>query len=147
MKSYDFKKAVQIIEHLGSSSIESASLGMHEDWFWTAEEIFKEGKFLKTFPENPGEVYAEYQDKRESGMFFLDAVKEYNNILIGGLYSSDWATPTLQVIFKDGTDKMFPCYLSDGKEIPFGEKVEIQIAVTSGPISTQVQSNITPLEK
>ena len=46
MKSYDFAKAKKFIED-NISSINRASLGMDEDWFWTAETIFENGSFTK----------------------------------------------------------------------------------------------------
>ena len=48
MRFYDYKKAKQFIEK-NKESIKQASLGMHEDWFWTAETIFKDGKYLVDF--------------------------------------------------------------------------------------------------
>ena len=46
MKNYNFKKAKELIEN-SKDCIISASLGMHEDWFWTAETIWENGKYTR----------------------------------------------------------------------------------------------------
>jgi hypothetical protein len=85
MKKYDFEKAKQLIIE-NADNLESASLGMHEDWFWTAEEVWENGKFTQ----------------------------ELNNeTMIGGINGSRWATPAIKLSFKDGTEKMIEC--SDGE--------------------------------
>ena len=44
MKNYNFKKAKQIILE-NVENLESASLGMHEDWFWTSETVWGNGEY------------------------------------------------------------------------------------------------------
>lgn len=110
MKKYDFKKAEKIIED-NKDKLTEAALGMHEDWFCTAEAVFENGK---------------YNRKLEDGMF------------ICGIYGSYWATPTLQLCFKDGTEKMVPCHDD-------GESKERKIDFGLGVLSGLVQENITPL--
>jgi len=81
MKNYNFNKAKQLIaENL--ENLESASLGMHEDWFWTAETVWENGEYKN-----------ELNDETT----------------IGGIGGSSWATPTLQLLFKDGSEKMIEC--------------------------------------
>ena len=70
MKNYDFKKAKKIIEE-SKDCLESASLGMHEDWAWTGQTIFEDGEFKKELPDNADELYAEYSAKRKAGMIIL----------------------------------------------------------------------------
>lgn len=77
MKTYDFNEAKSLIEN--TSNLESASLGMHEDWLWTAESVYEDGEFT---------------------------IELNEDTKIGGLNGSSWATPTLQLCFKDGTEKM-----------------------------------------
>lgn len=139
MKNYDFKKAKSIIaEH--STDIESASLGMHEDWFWTAETIWEGGKFKRELPEDAESIFTQYAERRKSGMSLLDEEsRQYDNILIAGIYCSYWATPTLQLTFKDGSDKMIPCFTGDSD----GE----QPAGLLGCMSARVQANIAPLSE
>ena len=93
MKNYDFAKAKKFIED-NIDSINTASLGMDEDWFWTAETIFADGVF-KVDLENP-------------------------DLFIGGLKGSYWATPTLEIEYKDGSIKKYNCYVgeSDGPRCP-----------------------------
>ena len=109
MKLYDFNKAKQLIE-ANRDNLSEASLGMHEDWFWTADTIFEDNEFVK-----------ELNDNTE----------------IGGINGSRWATPTLQLKFKDDTDKMIPCYTGES----CGEPNTNFLGVLSSP----VQQNITPL--
>ena len=82
MKNYNFNKAKQLIAE-NSENLESASLGMHEDWFWTAETVWENGNYN-----------TELNDETT----------------IGGINGSSWATPTLQLSFKDGTEKMIECF-------------------------------------
>ncbi len=93
MKTYDFAKAKKFIED-NISSINTASLGMDEDWFWTAETIF------------------------ENGTFTVDL--EQPDCKIGGINGSTWATPTLEIEYKDGSFKKYNCYIgeSDGARCP-----------------------------
>lgn len=93
MKYYDVAKAKKLIED-NISSINSASLGMDEDWFWTAETIFEDGAFTI--------------DLENTGGF------------IGGINGSVWATPTLEIEYKDGSIRKYNCYIgeSDGERCP-----------------------------
>ena len=112
MKNYDFKKAKQLIAE-NETNLESASLGMHEDWFWTAETVWENGEFKQQLNEET---------------------------CIGGIQGSSWATPTIQLLFKDGSEKMLEC--SDGQND--NEKPTfLQLGVLSQP----VQDNITPLSE
>lgn len=148
MKHYDFEKAVKLVD-LHRDLITSASLGMHEDWFWTAETIFENGEFKRVFPTNEAskQKFDEFLAKRKAGMSILgDEIKQYDDIMIAGINGSDWATPTLQLIFTDGEDKMFPCYI--GEETPFEEYVTAKATMQYnllGCLSGPVQNNITPL--
>lgn len=116
-KLYDFAKAKQMIEER-IESLQKASLGMHEDWFWTAETVFEDGKFKINL-----------EDK---------------DLEIGGIGGSFWATPTLQLCYKDGSGDMVECFTGE-QDISFGDKIEQQIFCTSGVLSAPVQMNITPL--
>lgn len=112
MKNYNFNKAKQLIaENL--ENLESASLGMHEDWFWTAETVWENGEYKN-----------ELNDETT----------------IGGIGGSSWATPTLQLLFKDGSEKMIEC--SEG-ETDNDKPSFLQLGVLSQP----VQDNITPLSE
>lgn len=42
---YDFKKAKDLIE-AERENVASAYLGMREDWFWTADTVFEDGKYV-----------------------------------------------------------------------------------------------------
>jgi hypothetical protein len=148
MKYYDFTKAKNLIEQ-SKDCIQSASLGMHEDWWWTAETVFENGKFTRSILSNEDakEMHSEYVNRRKGGMsIFDDDVDKYSACLIGGIMGSDWATPTLNLVYADGEDKMIPCFISDGDDIPLGDKIEKQVLWTSGVLSSKVQENITPLE-
>lgn len=80
-----------------------------------------------------------FKNKRKNGMsFFGDEIKEFTH-LIAGIYGSDWATPTLQLIFEDGEEQMIPCYK--------GESSRAKPQGFLGVISQDVQNNITPLKE
>ncbi|HEM3626024.1 TPA: hypothetical protein U1C37_000410 [Streptococcus suis] len=86
---YDFKKAKSLIE-AERENIESAYLGMREDWYWTAESVYENGEFTVD----------------------LDTVET-----IAGIPGSSWATPYLEIKYKDGSSKMVPCH-DDGPSDP-----------------------------
>jgi hypothetical protein len=151
MKHYDFKKAFQFIEER-KENIQSALLGMHEDWFWTADSIFDNGEYTKELflgdLESENCKYNEAAKNREAnGEMIWDVMKRYAHILINGVNGSNWGTPTLNVVYKNGEDEMIPCYTTDGEELPFGEKIEKQIMWTSGCLSEPVQLNLPPLSQ
>ena len=83
MSAYDFNLAKKTIQKY-SDLLEKATMGMVEDWFWTAETVYK------------------------GGVFQVDMDDE--KLTLGGINSSSWATPTLQLLFKDGTVKFLDCY-------------------------------------
>ena len=82
MKHYDYKKAKSIIKENKNNLVE-AELGMIEDWYWTAETIWENGKYLK---------------------------KLNNETEIGGISASTWATPKLKLTFSDNTEITCNCY-------------------------------------
>ncbi|HEL1636645.1 hypothetical protein [Streptococcus suis] len=79
---YDFKKAKTLIE-AERENIERASLGIREDWYWTADTVYEDGSFK----------------------IDLDTVEE-----ISGISGSSWGTPYLEIEYKDGSSKMVPCH-------------------------------------
>lgn len=85
MKKYDFKKAKALIKK-HKDTLKEAALGMHEDWFWTAETIWTNGKYTRKLPDS-----------------------------IAGITGSNWATPTLELVFQDGTRKMVECSAGETK--------------------------------
>ena len=84
MAKYDFKSAKRYIQ-MHSDLISSATMGMHEDWFWTAQTIYEDDKFSVNLDEK--------------------------NLMIAGLIGSVWATPMLEIEFKDGTSVKKDCFI------------------------------------
>lgn len=76
MKTYDFNKAMRLIEN--TPNVERAILGLREDWFWTAETVYEDGQFK---------------------------IELNDDTKICGINGSSWTTPTLQLCFSDGTEK------------------------------------------
>lgn len=112
MRKYDYEKAKKLIAE-NANNLKNASLGMHEDWFWTAQTVWEDGKYEK-----------ELNDETN----------------IGGINGSYWATPTLQLCFNDGSDKMIECST--------GEKSEKKVPeLLLGVLSAPVQESITPLSE
>jgi len=88
MKHYDYKKAKETIKsHLNNpgkhGKLVFASLGMEEDWNWTAETIWSNNKY---------------------------SIKLKKDTLIAGIKSSNWATPVLELDFEDEFTIKIPCY-------------------------------------
>jgi len=77
-KKYDWKKIRQFIKD-NKENIAEVSVGMEEDWFWTGNTVWENGKWVRGF--------------------------ERGNPDVGGIDGSIWATPIMLVIFKDGTDE------------------------------------------
>lgn len=89
MKMFDFAKAKQIIEE-NKDSLEVASMGMQEDWFWTGETVWEEGKFTQELNEDT---------------------------TIGGLQGSSWATPILLMQYKNGVEESLACYTGESSGV------------------------------
>ena len=151
MKNYNFNKAKQLIEE-SKDNLASASLGMHEDWFWTAETIWEGGEYKRILPDNADELQEQYIKartnglsmylKKEEGEDFAKPNPVYEQLTahcINGIYGSGWATPTLQLCFKDGSEKMIPCH--NNGESSGNAPLSWTLGVLSGP----VQTNISPL--
>lgn len=83
MKRYDFKRAQEIIEVEKLNGLVSATLGMFEDWNWTADEVWNK----------------EY--------FYTEDFFAQN---IAGISGSGWATPYMSLIYEDGSEKAFAMY-------------------------------------
>lgn len=87
MKRYDYKKAAKIIDAaILTGNLISADMGMHEDWFWTADCVWEGGAFTKTLADEPE---------------------------IAGIRASRWATPSLLLQYADGTEKVFSCFAGE----------------------------------
>lgn len=150
-KHYSYDKAKQLIEE-HKENITSASLGMYEDWFWTANIIWENGVYTQELPtdEHLNTKWTEYLEKRKAGMRMLSKeAQQYEYLMVAGLCGSSWSTPTLQLVFKDGTDKMIPCHQQTGEEDEIEKIATIAtkqaelLGVMSGPL----QDIITPLSK
>jgi hypothetical protein len=74
MKYYDYNKAKELIKQYKKLGLITAELGMQEDWYWTAETIWENGKYTTRL-----------NDKTN----------------IGGINRSMWATPILKLDFDD----------------------------------------------
>lgn len=140
MKYYNFARAKRLIKE-NKSNLESASLGMHEDWFWTAQPIWENGQYQMSLPSNVSALKQneEYKAKRKAGIGLFDKeMEKYSSHLIAGLFGSDWATPTLQMRFKDGTEKFIECSM--------GESTAEKPAFFSyGVLSGPVQKSLPPI--
>lgn len=92
-KLYDFKKAKHLIEREKATvgqELVSVDLGMQEDWFWTAQEVWnqKEG----------------------------DQIDFNTKNWIGGIDGSSWATPTIKFCYSDEKTKTLPCWMEGEQE-------------------------------
>ena len=107
MKKYDVEKVKKFIDE-NKERIKSVTLGMYEDWFWTAETVFENGTFKRNLIEG---------------------------ILIGGIDGSKWGTPSMRVEYTDGTEEMIECFTgeSDCKRHP-----SFSYGVLSGPCQSNL---------
>lgn len=103
MANYNYDLAMKTIQKY-SDLLESATMGMQEDWFWTAECVYENGSFK----------------------YELDKQPE-----LAGIKGSRWATPTLQLCFKDGTEKFLDCY--DGDVNITNRPEWLELGCLSGP--------------
>lgn len=112
MSDYDYQKAIQIIEE-NKNDLISASLGMAEDWSWTADTVFENGEFV------------------------IDLSKEP---YIAGINGSYWATPSIMLEFKNGEEKLHPCFKGESS----GTRPGMSLL---GPLSAPVQNALPELEE
>lgn len=111
MAQYNFNLAKQIIN--SSAKLLRAELGMQEDWFWTADDVW-----------NKNEGFSQ----------------SFNEGIIAGISGSYWATPTLRLVFEDGSEKWFECY--EGMLGDALERIENEMNWASGCLSEPVQEYI-----
>ena len=107
MKKYDFAKARDFIE-AEKEILTEAALGMHEDWYWTAETVWKNGKY---------------------------AVNLATVTKIAGICSSRWATPVIKLKYNDGKERFLECSKGESsgtKSDFFGSDV------LSGPVQDSI---------
>lgn len=87
MKKYDYEKAKRFIQ-MNSDKIDSVSLGMKEDMWWTAETVY-DGRMLHDLK---------------------DGLK------IAGIDSSRWATPCMHIFYNDGAEQIKDCYKGESDQ-------------------------------
>lgn len=113
-KQYDFDLAKRMIQ-MKSDVLESAQLGMEEDWFWTAETVYNDGVFSKEL----------IQDQTE----------------IGGIGGSNWATPALLLTYKDGREEFVDCYTGESTS---KRPAWFDLGILSSPCQDWVESVKVP---
>lgn len=69
------------------NDIDTVECGMREDWSWTAETVYSNGDY--------------------------DIDMNGTSVTIAGIDGSYWATPIMEVTYKDGRREIVDCYLSD----------------------------------
>lgn len=117
MASYDFKGAKALIEK-HRDKIQSATMGMREDWFWTAEEVYSDGKFKVDLSDG--------------------------NLTIGGISGSSWATPVIDITFTDGSNRAIECYI--GSEPERTPPEWFSLGCLSGPCQESVNSEFVEVK-
>ena len=86
MRVYNTKLIRDFIED-NKNEIHSVICGMREDWSWTADKVFYDGEYIEDL----------------SG-------EEVN---IAGITGSTWATPIMEIEYKNGNIQTFDCYKDD----------------------------------
>ncbi len=155
MKNYNYNLAIKIVDKFVELDVlENASMGIHEDWFWTAQTIWEDSKWIVEFLSNEAadKMYEEFKNKKinEGLRMFLDKKDEnglpklnpeydkYDACLFGGIRGSDWGTPIVQVELKDGTETVFNCFIGEN-EVDILDKITKSNEATSGCLSNPVQ--------
>jgi len=161
MRNYDYDLAKRIVEKLSDLDVlVEASMGMHEDWFCTAQTIWEDGEWKVELMSNEDadKMNIEFIEARKNGLsrFLEDRDEEtglpkfnpeydkYEACLFGGLRGSDWATPVIQVELTTGETKTFNCFLDlgDDNRDPLDKKLEAiskEMMFASGCLSKPVQ--------
>lgn len=150
MRFYDYKKARQLIEQFKPVR---ASLGIREDWSWTAKDVYEDGKFVvelfagdivKTNADCNAELAAALKDITDGAQRLglrSSVPKKYGHEL-NGLCGSCWATPSILLELADGTERHYECFIQDGKQSePY---VRPQLGCLSGPCQEAIERR--PLE-
>ena len=121
MKFFDCKKAKEIIEK-HKDNLKEANMGMHEDWWWTATPVWQDGEYLHILPENMEERYNLAQEDRRNGMSMISEEyrEKHERYEIAGIYGSSWATPTLELKFKDESTRMIEVSIGENTESGVG---------------------------
>ena len=124
---------------------------LHWECTKTAEKIWENGEYKRDLPDNADELQSNLEEARKNGLsMFLDKKNDdgfyksnpeydkYTTHLISGIYGSGWATPVIQLCFKNGTEKMIECH--NGGEITMSRPIGLL-----GELSAPVQEQITPI--
>jgi hypothetical protein len=86
MRNYSLDALKKIIARY--PTVTRISLGMYEDWWWTAQEVYT-----------------------------LSTGLTWNGTdALGGIKGSTWATPAAMVELADGNTLMLPCYVQQGEQ-------------------------------
>lgn len=99
MKVFDNALIVSAIDK-HKENIASADIGMFEDWFWTAEPIFKDGQYTQ------------------------DLTKQ--TAMSGGINGSYWATPIIRIKTKDNQTIDYPVFSSDEEVVKTAEEEQVK---------------------
>lgn len=106
MKYYNTQLIREFIES-HKNDIDTVECGMREDWSWTAETVFSNGNY----------------DIEMSGA----------SVTIAGIDGSYWATPVMEVTYKDGRREIVNCYTADEKTATADETRRMkQVAMMTG---------------
>lgn len=151
MRYYDYKKAKALIE-AHQHEITSASLGVAEDWFWTATTVWENGEWKHEL--FLGDVEAHHKAYFDELKYQLEGVtdgsaridirsavaKSHGQHEISGLCGSSWATPTLLLTFANEVEKKYDVF--------FGEKSgEEHPGATSGCFSAPARTYMESVPK
>jgi hypothetical protein len=92
MKYYDAERIYKYIQ-INKEKIDRIDLGIMEDWMATNQRISANGQLLIEFP------------------------RAGKKLAIRSTHGSEWGTPVMRVVLKDGAVNVLNAYKSSGKEI------------------------------
>lgn len=103
MANYDYVNIKKFIQ-MHSDLIDRVVVGMQEDFYWTAETIYEDGRFLVDLDEEPH---------------------------IAGIQGSSWATPVMDIYYKNGEEETKNAFV--GEVTPEKKPEWFELGVLSSP--------------
>lgn len=161
MKIWDYDLVRRVIDTYHNLGVlEEASLGMHEDWFWTGEDIFYDGEYslnlisneemdslIPTFQKELEEKGYYSEEKSDMGLPIMNKfVEDFKKHFPGGIYGSSWATPVLQLKVSSQKEPLvFQAFRGENSDDILERINKINMA-QQGVISKEVQACRDELE-
>lgn len=77
-------------------NIKTISVGMQEDWYFTASTIYENNEYVDEYKED---------------------INDKKTLMVNGISGSHWATPIMEIEKRDGSTEKIECYFVDDEKI------------------------------